>query len=39
MINHEFLDETYRLQRTTFADGTSITVDFEKDTYKIEPPL
>ncbi len=38
LVNHEFLDKNYRIQRTTFADGTKITVDFDKDTYKIERP-
>lgn len=27
MINHEFLNEGKTLQRTTFADGTTITAD------------
>jgi len=36
MTNHEFLDKGYRKQRTTFADGTRVTVDFEKKTYEIE---
>jgi hypothetical protein len=29
MINHEFLDETWRKQRATYADGTTVTVDFD----------
>ena len=29
MTNHEFLDKSYRKQRTTFADGTTVTVDFD----------
>lgn len=36
LLNHEFLDDNYRVQRTTFADGTRITVDFDKDEYKVE---
>lgn len=36
LVNHEFLDSSYRIQRTTFANGTQITVDFDKDTYKLE---
>jgi hypothetical protein len=35
MINHEFLDESYRKQRTTFADGTKITIDLDSDTFEI----
>jgi hypothetical protein len=35
MIKHEFIDGNYRRQRTTFADGTVVEVDFETDEYKI----
>jgi len=31
MTNHEFLDKSYRKQRTTFADGTTVTVDLDSD--------
>jgi len=31
MTNHEFLDVSYRKQRTTFADGTTVTVDLDSD--------
>ena len=34
MVRHEFLGSTRR-QRTTYADGTAITVDFEKGTYTV----
>ena len=37
MTKHEFLDDSHRKQRTTFADGTTVTVDFDKDTYGIKP--
>jgi hypothetical protein len=36
MVNHEFLDDLHRKQRTTFSDGTRVTVDFDKKEYKIE---
>src|SRR6266542_3789321 len=39
MTNHEFLDRNYRKERTTFADGTRVTVDWEASTFKIEPEL
>ena len=39
MTNHEFLDESYRKQRTTFADGTKVTIDLESDTFEIRPKL
>jgi len=39
MTNHEFLDKSYRKQRTTFADGTQVTIDLDKDTFEITPKL
>ena len=30
------VDGNQQVQRTTFADGTKVTVDFEKQTYNIE---
>jgi hypothetical protein len=39
MTNHEFLDESYRKQRTTFADGTKVTIDLDSDTFEISPEL
>jgi hypothetical protein len=39
MVNHEFLDPSRRKQRTTFSDGTRVTVDFAAKTYAIEPGL
>lgn len=38
MTNHEFLDASYRRQRTSFADGTTVSVDFDAKTYSIEYP-
>ena len=35
MARHEFLDETYRRQRSTFADGTTVTVDFDANRWEI----
>jgi hypothetical protein len=35
MTRHEFLGNTYRKERTTFADGTTVTVDWDR----IEPEL
>lgn len=37
MIRHEFLDATHRRERTTFADGTTVTVDWDTGTYVITP--
>lgn len=36
MVRHEMLDEDGMLQRSVFADGTSITVDFAEQTWRIE---
>jgi hypothetical protein len=39
MTNHEFLDANRRKERSTFADGTTVMVDWDADTVKIEPEL
>ncbi len=39
MTNHEFLDGNHRKERTTFADGTTVTVDWDAGLAKIDPPL
>jgi hypothetical protein len=39
MTRHEFLGNNYRKERTTFADGTTVTVDWDSSSYKIEPDL
>jgi hypothetical protein len=39
MTKHEFLDTSFRKQRTTFADGTTVTVDLDGDTFEICPKL
>ena len=36
MTTHRFLDAGRRVQQTAFADGTVVTVDFEKGTSKVE---
>ena len=36
MTNHEFLDATRRQQRSTFSDGTTVTVDFAAKSYEIK---
>ncbi len=38
LTNHEFLDENYRKQKTTFSDGTTITIDLDQKTYEINYP-
>jgi hypothetical protein len=39
MTKHEFLDKSFRRQRTTFADGTTVTIDLDKDNFEISPTL
>jgi hypothetical protein len=39
MTKHEFLDKDRRKERTWFADGTTVTVDHNAQTAKIEPDL
>jgi len=39
MTNHQFLDKSYRRQRTTFADGTTVTIDLDKDIFEVSPKL
>ena len=36
MVRHEFVSENGRIQRTTFANGVRITVDFDAKTYSVE---
>jgi len=39
MTKHEFLDEKFRKERTTFSDGTTVTVDWDAQSVDIQPPL
>lgn len=39
MTNHEFLDKDHKQERTTFADGTTVTADWIANTVTINPPL
>jgi len=39
MTNHEFLDKTYQRERTRFADGTTVTVDWDKNVATVAPEL
>lgn len=39
MVNHEFLNERRSKERTTFADGTRVTVDWDAKTVDIKPEL
>ncbi len=37
MTKHEYLDPNYRRERTTFSDGTTVTVNWDAKTYQIQP--
>jgi hypothetical protein len=39
MTNHEFLDDRFRRERTTFADGATVTIDRDTGAFEIDPPL
>lgn len=39
MTRHEFLDKTSRRERSTFADGTTVTIDRDTGTFEIKPAL
>jgi len=39
MVNHEFLNEKRSRERTTFADGTTVTVDWDAKTVEIKPDV
>ena len=38
MVSHEFVSADRTVQRTTFSDGTQVTVDFAGRTYDIQYP-
>lgn len=38
MVDHRYLDGDYRVQQTTFSDGTTVTVDFSVPSYEIKLP-
>jgi hypothetical protein len=39
MTDHEFLDKERRRERTTFPDGTTVTVDWQSQSVDIQPEL
>ena len=39
MTNHEFLDSSHQKERSTFADGTTVTVDWSAKTVVVNPEL
>jgi hypothetical protein len=39
MTKHEFLDDKFRQERTTFSDGTTVTVNWDTKTTQIQPEL
>jgi len=39
MTRHEFLDANFKQERSSFADGTTVTVDWDAKTVKIQPDV
>ena len=39
LTGHRFLDDSRRRQRFDYGDGTQVTIDLEKDSFEIAPPL
>jgi hypothetical protein len=39
MTRHEFLDGPWRRQRFTYADGTTVTIDLDAETWSVLPEL
>ena len=39
MTNHEFLNAKRTRERTTFSDGTTVTVDWDANTVDVQPEL
>jgi hypothetical protein len=39
MTKHEFLDGGFRKERSTFSDGTTVTIDRESHSFSISPPI
>jgi hypothetical protein len=39
MTKHEFLDKNYRIEQTTYADGTTVTVDWDTNKFTVKPAL
>jgi hypothetical protein len=37
MTKHEFLDRNFRKERTTFADGTTVSVDWNTNSFEVSP--
>ena len=37
MTKHEFLNQSFSRERSTFADGTTVTVDWDADTATVSP--
>jgi hypothetical protein len=39
LVRHEFFDGSYRRQRFTYADGTTVTIDLDSNGYEVAPRL
>ena len=38
LVSHEFVDGNTRKRRSVFSDGTTVTADFDADTFEIVYP-
>lgn len=39
LVNHKFLEENYRRQEFSYADGTKVVIDLDKDQVDVSPRL
>jgi hypothetical protein len=39
MTRHEFLDGSFRKERSTFSDGTVVVVDHDSGSFSVTPPI
>lgn len=39
LVRHEFLDRTWRRQRFTYSDGTTVTIDLDSGKFEVAPAL
>jgi hypothetical protein len=39
MTDHEFLDKNHKVERATFSDGTTVTIDPGAGTFEVKPEL
>lgn len=35
MVRHEFIDDTYKIERATYSDGTVVTINHDKQSFEV----